>query len=745
MSKNDQPFLVQRWSVDGWTDGWTTAKPYEINSSYFWFLLKASGYANDGNNVHIMKVSHCGNPTKRFTHRWGENWTTAEFYQAKNGKTFLFLMKASGKGDDGFNVHIHEVNASGDIGEQVFEKDWSPGWTNAQFFEAGVRRFLFLYKARGAGEDGHNVHVHEVLDNGDIGSKVFFTDFFHNPQSFETVRSTVTYRIGRKTFLLVIRESGVDPKDNVHIPSDGNLHIFELTMTGGFGSSIETLQTSAGWTSVRVFEARGRKYLFLLKKNEGRVNIHKINLNGTLGELVCAYDRKPSYTEAFGTGSLAPEGGPIPWTTGWTNVEFLSSSSGETLLFAIKQKLTPNKKKRAKICQVHAMSSVGPMVGMVSATKASIWVGSVGHERPTATIRCRLTGGPAATEIVADFVFLAGRHYYNPGTASLKELWPNAEYTYEVELNSKPFGGGRFRTAPGDRPGVFTLAAASCIDLSGPHYRHQEAWRHLLSMRPDLLILGGDISYPNTTMRSMIWAEHLQTRGLDGFDEVIANTPTFVTWDDHDFGPNNSGGGDVEILHRDESLKAFKELFPGDPFFANEGLYYKFRWQDVDFFMLDVRFFRTHYETGNPANRDMLGPNQWLFLRADLAASNAPFKVLVSGTTLDSGDTETWADDYPMEWTRLRTLAAQHSGVVVISGDVHRCEVRSHPIADKLLWEFTSSGIGQNIGEPCHEKDGFMTLTFDTTSADPSITVRTFSKSGLEISAPQTIKRSMTT
>jgi len=110
-SKNTSPFLTQTWSVKGWTDGWTVAKPYHVEGEVYLFLLKSAGYGGDDKNVHVMVVRPGGKlGEKRFTKHWTEGWTSAEFFQ-DHGRRYLLLLKERGFGSAGNNLHVGAVSA----------------------------------------------------------------------------------------------------------------------------------------------------------------------------------------------------------------------------------------------------------------------------------------------------------------------------------------------------------------------------------------------------------------------------------------------------------------------------------------------------------------------------------------------------------------------------------------------------------------------------------------------------------
>ena len=69
---------------------------------------------------------------------------------------------------------------------------------------------------------------------------------------------------------------------------------------------------SNGWNS-KIYEVRGKQYLFLLKLSSGLVHIHNIKSDGSIGREIAKYD----------------------WTKGWSNINFYTVK-GKTYLFLMK-------------------------------------------------------------------------------------------------------------------------------------------------------------------------------------------------------------------------------------------------------------------------------------------------------------------------------------------------------------------------------------------------------------------------
>ena len=80
------------------------------------------------------------------------------------------------------------------------------------------------------------------------------------------------------------------------------------------------------------------------------------------------------------------------------------------------------------------------------------------------------------------------------------------------------------------------------------------------------------------------------------------------------------------------TMEAF-ELFWGNPSYGvagKPGATFTFQWADVQFFMLDNRYYRTpnNRKTGE---RTMLGEHQFEWLIDALTSSQAPFKLVAIG------------------------------------------------------------------------------------------------------------------
>ena len=192
---------------------------------------------------------------KPIRYDWTSDWNTVEFYIV-GGQTFLFLLKKT----DG-TVHIHEMDASGDVGPRVDKYDWTSGWTQAQPFKVGLTNYLFLLK-EGTGE----VHIHRLNSNGKVGTEVARYDW---TSGWSTVEF---YTVSGQIFLFLLKKS------------DGTVHIHEMNPSGDVGKRVDKRDWSSGWTQAQPYKIGSTNYLFLLKESTGDVHTHRIKADGTVGD-----------------------------------------------------------------------------------------------------------------------------------------------------------------------------------------------------------------------------------------------------------------------------------------------------------------------------------------------------------------------------------------------------------------------------------------------------------------------------
>ena len=188
---------------------------------------------------------------------------------------------------------------------------------------------------------------------------------------------------------------------------------------------------------------------------------------------------------------------------------------------------------------------------------------------------------------------------------------------------------------------------------------------------------------------------------------LLKAMPQYAIWDDHDFGPNNS---DKSYAFKEPARELFKKYWSNPSYGENgEGIYTKFSYSDVDFFLMDDRWFRdndfkapTINGKPNPDKR-MWGEKQMEWLKDALKSSLATFKIIVTGSqTLNPASTQDCLQSYPIEFNEIMDYLMQEkiNGVVFITGDRHHSEVIKYDRAGGYsLYDITASPFTSGIGK----------------------------------------------
>jgi alkaline phosphatase D len=219
-----------------------------------------------------------------------------------------------------------------------------------------------------------------------------------------------------------------------------------------------------------------------------------------------------------------------------------------------------------------------------------------------------------------------------------------------------------------------------------------------------MLWLGDNVYY-----REMDWLTEAamryrwrKDRQLPDLQPLLASTHHYAIWDDHDFGPNNS---DRSFRLKGEALDVFSDYFPslqrGTP--ETRGCFFRFEWGDVEFFMLDNRYWRAPNDLPDGPSKTMFGQEQLQWLKDSLVSSIATFKVIAVGGQMVQPMVFFEAFGlFPTEQKDLFDFIAQTKvpGVVFLSGDRHAGELLEvqWPGAPYPWYEMTSSPLTAGSG-----------------------------------------------
>jgi alkaline phosphatase D len=233
----------------------------------------------------------------------------------------------------------------------------------------------------------------------------------------------------------------------------------------------------------------------------------------------------------------------------------------------------------------------------------------------------------------------------------------------------------------------------------------------------------GDVYSYDASLPELREAYH-QLAARPEFQALRAQFPMLATWDDHDYGMNDTGArfafkGFAETLFLDfwgaaeDDVRRTREGIYDAQVFGPEG-------QRVQIILLDTRYFRSdltptpqrgaegmeRYVPSEDPDQTMLGADQWAWLEEQLREP-ADVRLLVSSIQVhaDGHGWEAWRT-MPLERDRLYNLIEETgaNGVVIVSGDRHssglyvREDVASYP-----LYEITSSSLNMSFRDENNE------------------------------------------
>ena len=341
---------------------------------------------------------------------------------------------------------------------------------------------------------------------------------------------------------------------------------------------------------------------------------------------------------------------------------------------------------------VSARIDAGPMIGSVTQTGARVWVHVDGIESlPGGLFPMRLiVEDPTATDQRASDA-IASVDSGGSAIFRIEGLRPGTNYSYRIVAarDEAPLSAGRLRTQPTRVPET-RVAFGSCADIDPSTAR---TWKAIEDEHPDALVLLGDTPYIDTTGLAVQRERYLQFAQAAGFASLIAKTPLYSVWDDHDFGANNTDG---RLAGKSNSRRAFIENRPNPSYGEGAaGIFTSFRQGEVEVFLLDTRWFaRTEPSKQDPTKPTLLGEPQWRWLESGLSKSKAAFKVVACGMVWNGlvtpDKTDCWGR-YPHEFDRFVRLldSTKATGVVLVSGDVHRSRVIRHATTALLGYDLT--------------------------------------------------------
>ena len=379
----------------------------------------------------------------------------------------------------------------------------------------------------------------------------------------------------------------------------------------------------------------------------------------------------------------------------------------------------------------------GPMLGAVTNVGARVWLRTA---KPS-QVEVKVFTASNPKKLISKGMQNTTAATDHTAVVELTGLSPASKYRYEVYIDGEKISGDKenlLRTYPSSGQAAKFQIGFGGGALYTP--AKERMWTEIASRQLAGFFLLGDNIYIDLPeqVSPMHRYSYYRRQSRPEFRHLIARTPIYAIWDDHDCATDDCFMGPYRDrpTWKPSLFQLFRENWNNPTYGAEPdwpGCWFKLQIADVDFFFLDGRYYRT-----NPLvkNASMLGPvqKQWLF--DELKKSQATFKLIISPvcfTDKAKSALDTWRG-YPQERAEIFQFLTDQkiAGVVLIAADRHRSDAWLHErTGDYPLYEFHSSCLthsehsfsdlqpGSLVGY--NKKCSYGLLTFDTDKNDPEL------------------------
>jgi alkaline phosphatase D len=402
----------------------------------------------------------------------------------------------------------------------------------------------------------------------------------------------------------------------------------------------------------------------------------------------------------------------------------------------------------------------GPMLGSLAPDGVRVWVRTVKPAEIAVMVRIgddERKFGPVASTPAGDLT----------AVVEVKGLQPDTRYPYRVLMDGAPValpGEAVIHTAPDPgQPGRMKIAFGADFHKTGSLWLPPLLDTVRKRGNSAMLLLGDIASLDRKNSVGLQRADYLLRDFSPVWRELVASVPVYAAWDDHDYCGNDASGTSARFTAADRSaaratwMRNWNNPSYG---FAEEGhgIFFRTRIGPCDVIMLDTRYFRE----GRGQPDCFLGAAQMRWLEKELTSCTGPFVILTSGTMWSdsiSAGKDSWGVFDPAGRERIFSLIEEKhiGGVLLLSGDRHGARVlQIKRPSGFTFYEFEMGSLGACPGPGAKgsqpelqplglvNQEAFGEFTFDTTAADPTVTMRALDPDGKEL-YQLTLKRSQMT
>lgn len=290
-------------------------------------------------------------------------------------------------------------------------------------------------------------------------------------------------------------------------------------------------------------------------------------------------------------------------------------------------------------------------------------------------------------------------------TSVFGSLTPNNQYYAVLYKDNLAIDSTRTNvTVPDNVVSDFSFLTGSCAyqyPVGHVKFVREDIFEEMSTETVEFMLwLGDQIYLPYTDLdRKKMFEQYLfyKTESAQRVD-FMKHFFHFGIWDDHDYSYND---GTADFSEKEHSTELYKTFWPNSGYEnqgVDEGIFATYKYEDVEFFLTDSRYYRSRYE--------YLGNSQLEQLKDKLLNSTATFKFIALGTVTVIPTERNGSETYIYQTGEREELFNfiydnNISGVVFLSGDIHRsyfAQYKADCNSTYPFYEYTCSPLTSNAG-----------------------------------------------